>query len=209
MQNNNPIMEWIPRYHVLNYLINKYGYKRYLEIGVNSGDNISKIVAENIDGVDPVKMHDMTNFVMTSDDFFAQLKPDIKYDIVFIDGLHLHEQVILDVENSLKHLNAGGIILLHDCNPTQEIYQVREHVPGHPWNGDVWKAILHFRKTRKDLQICTINTDYGLGVIVPGEQSLYEDITWPNIADYTYEYFDKNRLEILNLVTVNEFNACV
>jgi hypothetical protein len=205
----NPDLEWIPRYHIINYLIEKYRYTRYLEIGVNSGDNISKINAPHIDGVDPIKLHPMTNFEMTSDEFFSQLECSEKYDIIFIDGLHLHEQVILDVENSLKHLNAGGLVLLHDYNPVREIYQVREHIPGRPWNGDVWKAILHFRKTRKDLQMCTINTDYGIGVIAPGEQILYVDDTFTSVAEYSYKYFDENRLELLNLVSVNEFINCV
>ena len=206
---NNPPMEWVARYQVLNYLISKYQYENYLEIGVNTGDNISKINAKNIDGVDPVKQHPMTNFEMTSNDFFEQLDVNKKYDIIFIDGLHLYEQVIKDIDNSLKHLNPNGIILLHDCNPTQEHHQYRDPVYNQPWNGDVWKAILHFRKTRSDLQMCTINTDYGLGVIAPGEQDIYENNDYENVADYTYEFFDKNRVEILNLVSFDQFISWV
>ena len=61
-----------------------YQYENYLELGVHTGDNISKIVAKNIDGVDPVKRHDMVNFEMTSNEFFDRLDINKKYDIIFI-----------------------------------------------------------------------------------------------------------------------------
>jgi hypothetical protein len=44
----------VKRYDLINYIINKYGFKDYLEIGVANGDCIKKIKATNKDGVDPV-----------------------------------------------------------------------------------------------------------------------------------------------------------
>ena len=52
---------------------------------------------------------------MTSDDFFRDNKE--KFDLIFIDGLHETNQVDRDIENSLKFINKGGTILLHDCLP--------------------------------------------------------------------------------------------
>ena len=49
----------------------------------------------------------------------------------------------------------------------------------------------------------TINTDHGLGLIKLGKQILYdraelkECITWP--------YFNKNRVDLLNLISVDKF----
>jgi len=201
-------MEWIPRYYFINYLIEKYDYKTYLEIGVNHGECIDKININVKDGVDPVKNSRLVNYVMTSDDFFAGPGKDKKYDIIFIDGLHLYEQVIKDIDNSLNTLNKNGIILLHDCCPMEQIWQVREHVIGRPWNGDVWKSILHFRKTRKDLFMCTIDSDYGIGLIARGEQDIFkDDLNYEDVGKYTYEFLDKNRKELLNLVSVAEFQS--
>jgi len=49
---------------------------------------------------------------MTSDTFF--LKNKRTFDIIFIDGLHIYDQVKRDVLNSIKVLNKDGFILLYD-----------------------------------------------------------------------------------------------
>jgi predicted O-methyltransferase YrrM len=69
-------------------------------------------------GVDP---NQGVTLRMTSDEFFAANQ--FTFDIVFIDGLH--DQVAKDIENSLRVLNPGGIIVMHDCNPTTKISQLR------------------------------------------------------------------------------------
>ena len=43
---------------------------------------------------------------MTSDDFFLSNKD--KFDVIFIDGLHIYEQVRKDVVNSINAINDGG-----------------------------------------------------------------------------------------------------
>ena len=96
------------RFDIINHLIEIYGFKNYLEIGVYRGENIRKIIAEHKDGVDPGTEGEMVpevNYNMTSDDFFEFIKDhdEIKYDIIFIDGLHHSDQVDKDIENSLKY----------------------------------------------------------------------------------------------------------
>jgi predicted O-methyltransferase YrrM len=66
-----------------------------------------------------------------------------KFDIVFIDGLHISEQVVMDIQNSLDVLNPKGTIVMHDCLPINEAAQSRERLGDH-WNGDVWKAFAHY-----------------------------------------------------------------
>ena len=79
------------RTDIINHLIKKNNYKRYLEIGVrNPDENLNKITVEHKDGVDPAGN---CNYPIPSDDFFNQLDIDVKYDIIFIDGLHLDYQV--------------------------------------------------------------------------------------------------------------------
>ena len=52
---------------------------------------------------------------MTSDEFFEN--NEIYFDCIFIDALHIYEQVRKDILNSVKFLNTHGIIIIHDCLP--------------------------------------------------------------------------------------------
>jgi hypothetical protein len=186
---------------IINRLIEVKGYDSYLEIGVDKGNNFTKIKAFNKLGVDP----EVKNFIgegrilaITSDVFF---KSNIdKFDIIFIDGLHHEEQVIRDIENALECLSEGGTIVVHDCNPTTEEMQI---VPRQQsvWTGDVWKAWVKLRKTKTDIfQVC-IDEDYGCGIITKGEQEFKTKLalTWKN--------FDKNRVKLLNLISWSEYES--
>ena len=99
---------------------------------------------------------------MTSDDFFKQNKST--FDLIFIDGLHVYEQVLKDIENSLKVLNDNGVILIHDCLPAKIWHQTIPQTHS-SWNGDVWKSIVKSR-TRIDIDTYTIEADQGLGLIL-------------------------------------------
>ena len=54
---------------------------------------------------------------MTSDEMFAQMDENKKYDLIFIDGMHTSEYCDRDMTNSFKHLNKDGIICVHDTIP--------------------------------------------------------------------------------------------
>ena len=101
----------------------------YLEIGVRKREsNFNHIKAKYKYSVDPfVKLENKKDhFQIESDDFFKSLnkgnlfKSDIKFDLIFIDGLHLADQVERDIKNSLKYIKDDGFIVLHDCNPISE-----------------------------------------------------------------------------------------
>ena len=95
------------RFDIINHLIEKNNYVNYLEIGVRAPQAcFNRIIAEHKDAVDPVPLGmGEVNYPIKSDEFFDLIKGhDIKYDIIFIDGLHVYEQVIKDLENSLNHL---------------------------------------------------------------------------------------------------------
>ncbi len=191
------------RLELINSIIKKEGYKKYLEIGVNTpaqpGWVHNKIDVEVKHGVDPAEKVNAT-FKMTSDEFFEN-HISTKYDIVFIDGLHLFEQVHRDILNSLKWLNENGTIVVHDCNPLLEKTQVREHTSG-AWHGDVWKAILKLRMENPELEIYTVDTDEGCAVIRTGYQRLFKT----NEKEiYNFNFFNLHRKEILNLINIREF----
>ena len=127
------------RFDIINKIIKKKEYASYLEIGCFKDETFNKINIKKKIGVDPISGG---NLRMTSDLFFLENKN--KFDIIFIDGLHVYEQVIKDIFNSIKILNPDGIILIHDCLPRKLWYQTPTRMSD-TWNGDVWKAIVECR----------------------------------------------------------------
>jgi predicted O-methyltransferase YrrM len=99
--------------------------KSYLELGLYQGDTINRISKyfknkENIVGVDMLlePIIDGTFHKMSTDDFFKQNKKN--FDMIFIDADHRYESVKKDFKNSIKILNPGGVILLHDTDPEND-----------------------------------------------------------------------------------------
>ena len=193
------------RTDLINYLIDKHNLKNYLEIGVrNANSNFNKIKIDNKIAVDPKPLINQDNiFIGTSDEYFNQLNCNIKYDIIFIDGLHLEYQVDKDVLNSLKHLTKNGFILLHDCNPPSEFhqrdkYEVNGKYP--PWNGTTWRSLAKLRMSRNDLKINVVDTDWGVSIItINKEQELFEK------QYINYSLLERNRIKLLNLISVDNF----
>jgi hypothetical protein len=191
--------EFFSRSNLINYLIGLYGYTSYLEIGVDCGSNFERVHCAYKVGVDPSNKYEKITFNITSDEFFAQNEEN--FDIIFIDGLHVSDQVVKDIQNSLNVLNPKGTIIMHDCLPNSEFAQSRERLGDH-WNGDVWKAFAHYRKN-PDLVMFTINTDQGLGFIKRGNQVVFDV---PEKLDYSF--YVKNANELMNVVNVsNSLNA--
>jgi hypothetical protein len=195
------------RWDIINFLADRFNSLNYLEIGVNDGLCIRQINIPHKDGVDPFPGAEIggcvvpeINYQMKSDEFFNS-HVNRKYDIIFIDGLHHSDQVDKDIQNSLNFLEEGGFIILHDCNPPTYDVQVVPRQTG-IWNGDVWKSLVKLRCQRPDLEVSVINTDWGLGVVTRGQQ---------NLLPYTVEkcldwnFFENNREEILNIISVDEF----
>ncbi len=188
------------RTDIINALIQKYGYKSYLEVGTQDPtSNFDLINAECKVSIDPFPRGEVT-FVGTSDEYFESITDDIKYDIVFIDGLHHNDQVLKDIENSLSHLSENGTIVCHDCLPTTELMQARDDHGGE-WTGDVWKAIAELRIERIDLDIKVVDTDYGCGIIRRGTNIPYQT----NDNYKSYYYYSKNKWNMLNVISPEEF----
>lgn len=189
------------RWDILNYFVTKYGFKSYLEIGVQDYYcNCDKIQVEDKTSVDPAPRN-KCDYVMTSDEFFAQLPADKKYGLIFIDGLHHDYQVERDIINSLYHLEDGGIIMCHDCLPTEES-QTSRHIPPGAWTGDGFRAFAKLRCTRPDLFMCVLDTDWGCGIIKRGSQQVYNNGQIPPVLDW--KYYTEHRNEMLNVVPVSE-----
>lgn len=184
------------RTEIINLLIQSTKTKKYLEIGVSDSANFSNIKCDYKVGIDPEPTSPAT-FHLTSDEFFEKNRQT--FDVIFIDGLHHADQVYKDVINSLEVLNEGGYIVCHDLNPVEEQHQIIPYQGG-AWNGDCWKAFVMLRMERDDLEMYTVDADCGCGIITRGSQELL-NLNYP----MTYHYLDKNRKELLNLISPEEF----
>jgi hypothetical protein len=143
---------------LLKYLISKFNYQSYLEIGCANDWNFNQINAPFKIGVDPFQGG---THRMTSDDFF--IKNQQKFDLIFIDGLHISEQVDKDIINSIHSLNDNGTIVMHDCSPAVEEAQ-RQYVVISDWNGDVWKSFVKIRSL-PNIDAAVGNFDHGCGIL--------------------------------------------
>lgn len=205
------------RTDIINFLIKQKKFKSYLEIGLDNGDNFKNIKCDLKESVDPFfkedhkngqdlqfdedipdKIKEMLTYRMTSDEFFEQNTKT--YDIIFIDGLHLQEQVGKDIINSLKILNKNGYIVVHDCLPGNESMQIvpRQQIG---WNGDVWKAI--YELIQQGLDIKVIDTDFGVGIIKYTDNDKL--LHYPKKSDITWKDFENNRNKIMNVIDEHTF----
>lgn len=215
------------RTDLLNHLAEKYNLQRYLEIGVQVPElNFDKIKCPYKVGVDPDRNAHAT-WQMTSDEFFAgypfievtskdsngipefltgNLEDEDKFDLCFIDGLHTAEQVKKDFENALKILSPNGFIVLHDTNPeTYERTIVPRPTPTGPWNGSVWRFAVGFTGYDR-LWRWTVDIDNGCTVFWNRGEALNEVVHY-GVSEMPWEHFDKNRKDLLNLISWHEFIA--
>jgi len=185
------------RIDVINRLIAKNGYTRYLEIGTATRACFDNVACAQKTCVDPAVNGITYDFNMSSDEFFAQNTQ--KFDIVFIDGLHSAEQVARDVHNSLQCLNPAGCVVMHDCSPPDERHTNLDLC------GTAWRVVYDLRVTRADLTVYTVDTDYGVGVVrkEPGQTISNFNPT------YDFAVFAATRKETLGLISPAEFeNLC-
>ena len=198
------------RWDLINFFIKECGYQSYLEIGLDVGLNFNNVVPMEVkESIDPAAdnySHARPTYKMTSDEFFktVAVEENKKYDIVFIDGLHHSFQVDKDIQNSLNHLNKGGTIILHDCNPALRKHQTIPRQSAH-WNGDIWKSIVKFRSLNNG-NGCVIPDDAGLGIIrkdvnFPFKIKMPEELTW--------DWLVENREEALGLIDFEDIKKMV
>jgi hypothetical protein len=187
------------RLEIIQNIIISKNYKKYLEIGCDKDQIFSNILIDFKIGVDPVQGG---NVRKTSDDFFKNNLD--KFDIIFIDGLHEYEQVNKDINNSLKALNNGGIILLHDCMPKSYFHQA---VPRSrmSWNGDVWKNIVEAR-ANPEIDTYTCFADEGIGIIFNRLNRNKLIINKKNFKKLKFRDFYYNYREYLNIISAEEIN---
>ena len=135
--------------------------KKYLEVGVQKGETFFSLDLPFKKGVDPNFLFDYktketssVKFVPTTSDIFFQEPRQLdKYDLIFLDGLHIFEQTLRDFCSSLEFSHKKTIWLLDDVRPRTRWEMVRsprisayaQKVLLHKnkfWVGDVFKVLL-------------------------------------------------------------------
>jgi len=193
------------RSDIINYLISANGYKSFLEIGVQGKINFSSISIDRKICVDPDPSRE-ADFIISSDKFFEVNREN--FDIIFVDGLHHADFCYRDVINSLKFLNPGGCIVVHDVMPysyeSQLIPFDKSYSSGSAaWNGDVWKAWIKIRTERKDLLMHCVDSDWGCGIISFSSVPCNMDID--DFNDGYYKYNHDSIMSSVNRISVDDF----
>lgn len=142
------------------------GGERYLEVGIKKGATLNAVDAATIVGVDPHHWIDvstcrtgMTIVPLPSDAYFENVRGDERFDVVFVDGLHVFRQAYRDVLNAAAVLERGGAILIDDVVPTSA-------AAAHPskaisraldpssqaWMGDVYKVVIALDRFHPEIE---------------------------------------------------------
>ena len=216
------------RIKLIKLLLRQKPNNNYLEIGVFNGHAFFRIKSNFKIAVDPdfrfgffrkaskifVNPYNIFNkyFSKTSDSFFdedaSNLFQSKKIDVALVDGMHEYAFALRDVENVLNYLDNDGLIIMHDCNPLTEEASIGydEWIAGGkkiPWNGDLWKTIVHLRSFRKDINVFVLACDHGLGIITKRTPENNLNFSVDEINSLTYQEFNKNRDKWLNLKDPN------
>jgi len=145
---------------LINRLVReKNTFLNYLEIGTQFGWTPEAVQIPNKTGIDPNPQHSLKfmppgikSLVMTSDEYFAKKNDLILFDFIYIDGLHVFQNVYRDFVNSVNCLSENGLILVDDVIPvdihsasTNQLQAVAErNWQGNiskAWQGDVYKLL--------------------------------------------------------------------
>lgn len=169
------------KYHeIINYFCDRFRYNSYLELGLrNANDTFNNVRCNYKISVD-INPDCRPTYCMTTDDFFASLDANTKFDIIFIDACHEKSFVQRDFDNAMNHLNDNGTIIMDDINPTQEF------LLGQEWCGTAWEVFFNLGK-RSDLQIGTVIPSF-TGFVRVGSQ-----IPHTLELEPTFEFLDANR----------------
>ena len=140
-------------------------------------------------------------------DFFKKVNK--KFDLICMDPFHEYNYCIEDFEACLSVLSETGIIISHDCFPSNKMVASPEYTKG-DWTGETYVAIIHFALENPDLFYGILKIDTGIGIISKKALEGIEnklDISkqkefverYQNSEDI-YAYFIKHCKEIMNII---------
>jgi hypothetical protein len=156
---------------IAGFLVNP---QYYLEIGVENGYTFEAVRMPYRTAVDPCPRFAITKlpelasvYATTSDNFFANICDNRRFDLFFIDGLHTYEQTYRDIINCLQRSYPWSVILLDDVVPSDAASALRDieqsraerkrlHSKDGRWQGDVFRTMLIMHDHHPELYVRTI-----------------------------------------------------
>lgn len=202
---------WNPRYYiakniitmnnhlnVINTLIESRKFKSYLQLGVCDAKTFAAIKCDKKTATDAVPGRG--TFTGNTDAFFEQNQE--KFDLIFIDDWHDQEQVMKDIDNAFKCLNAKGIVIVHDCYPPNEWLgrPASEYKAPDGWCGDAWRAVA-YNAYLCDYKCSILTADYGIAIFDTTKKNKPRLEEWAAITDFSYA----NMANILKPYIVDSF----
>lgn len=224
------------KYDIINGLAREFGLRRYLEICTSSTGLKFQYVEsgqfevchrlmyrcprDHDDGFEITRRTaDETSHALVAD-LHAGLSASERYDIVFVDSFHTYRASRLDLLGAMCLLAPHGIMVVHDCNPTDATIVQPTFRPG-SWCGVTYQAYVDFLLGGRGAGHCTVDTDYGCGVVFNTEAAV--PASWRNAGppsrlaldwaaasdddDARFAFFAAHRAALLNLVTPAHFQA--
>ena len=171
-KSNLEIGSHLKRDEVINYLLD---------------EKFPKIVNNNKIGIDPVRGG---NLKLSSKEFFENYNKEF-FDVVFIDGSHLIEDVYYDTVQAIKNLNLGGYILLDDVLPNNNLNTFRKRLTLHSFQ-DAYK-ILFFISSLSFVDLYLLPCDHGMALIKLTDNPIEEELVF-DFSDINFESY----VEFLN-----------
>jgi hypothetical protein len=219
---------------LINALSDIHGYRSYLEVCVPGSGNqyglvdrskyptCRRLVYRCPDDWDDGHDIHFRSGDLQIDDCIGRIKREgLRFDIMLLDPWHEYETSYRDIAKAFALVVNNGMIIVHDCLPPDvALADPKQFGPG-GWCGVTYKAFLDFVTSRNDVVYCTVDTDFGCGVI---RKKRLWDATLPTMEwnrrallkawrglgnDYAaaFRFYEQHRQMLLKVVTVADFLA--
>lgn len=221
----------ITKYKIINFFGQNYDCQAYLEIATSTTGHYFSKIDRNIFSTTERLLYNISSeysdgfnidyhqtSLQTSSLFHELQTLGKKYDVILVDPWHSYECSLRDIENAFKLLNDNGVIVVHDCNPREKNWISPTYKTG-GWMGQTYLAFIDFVHSRKDLEYCVVDSDYGCGIIrkkTPNSITQLEKKLlkkgfklevktniWKEANKW--EIFDKYRADLLHLIKADDF----
>lgn len=216
------------KYEIAHLLAKRYGYTNYLEICTpTTGGTFSHVDKQQFSRRVRIMYKASPGFsdgepidFFTEDESGEELLAKVvssgeRFDLVLIDSFHTYTDSLRDIVYGLQLIKSDGIILVHDCFPTNEACTAPSFIPGE-WLGLTFAAYLDVVLFTKGIHYATVHSDYGCGIISKDNRLAHFSDLHPNAdlihkwrmldLSQKYPFFEEHHAQLLRLVSPNDFH---